>query len=412
MKKSFKLIICSFVLISTFWVWAQPVTLSIWARDDDRPIVTALVEDWNASHDNQLEPTFIPGGQFVTKFATAAAGGVAPDLVAIDLVYTPAFMEAGQLTDITEMAKALPFFGELSPSHIRLGTWSDGNIYALPFSAEGSVLVYNKDLFRQAGLNPDQPPTNWADVEDAAQKITALGDDTYGYYFSGACAGCNVFAMLPLVWASGGDILSDDYSQPTFTDPEVTAALEFYHRMYAAGDIPEGAKIDDGADFLNAFTSGKIGMIGTGAFSIAVLKTQYPDIDFGLTPLPGQDGGQSSFAGGDNIAIPTGSEHVEEAFEFIQWLLTDQVQLEQYAKNSQLPVRTDLAENKYFAEDPRLTTAAEAMASGQTPYSVVYNALLNDNNGPWLQMLQSAIFDGDVESATETAQGRAEQIMQ
>ena len=65
-----------------------------------------------------------------------------------------------------------------------------------------------------------------------------------------------------------------------------------------------------------------------------------------------------------------------EAFEFIQWLLTDQVQLEQYAKNSQLPVRTDLAENKYFAEDPRLTTAAEAMASGQTPYSVVYNALL------------------------------------
>ncbi len=410
--KLFRLTVYSFVLISIFaWVGAQPVTLSLWSRDSDQALVTALVKDWNATHDNQIEPTIIPAAQFVTKFATAVAGGVGPDLVAIDLVYTPAFMEAGQLTDITEQAKALPFFGKLSPSHIRLGTWSDGNVYALPFSAEGSVLGYNKDLFKKAGLDPDKPPTNWADLEAAAKKITALGDDTYGYYLSGACAGCNVFTLLPLVWASGGDILSADYSQPTFTDPKVAAALEFFRRMYTEGVIPEGAKVDDGTDFLNAFTSGKIGMVGTGAFSIATLKTQYPDVDLGITFLPGQDGGRSSFAGGDNIAIPTGSEHVNEAFEFIQWLLSDQVQLEQYAKNSQLPVRTDLAKNKYFAEDPRLTTAAEAMALGKTPYSVVYNQLLNDNNGPWLQMLQDAIFGGDVKGATETAQGRAEQIM-
>ena len=411
MKTPFKLIVLT--LVSTFgWVWAQPVTLSLWSRDSDQALVTALVKDWNATHDNQIEPTIIPAAQFVTKFATAVAGGAAPDLVAIDLVYTPAFMAAGQLTDITEQAKSLPFFKALSPSHVRLGTWSDGNIYALPFSAEGSVLVYNKDLFKQAGLNPAKPPTNWADIEAAAKKITALGNDTYGYYFSGACAGCNVFAMLPLVWASGGDILSADYSQPTFTGSKVKAALEFYRRMYTEGVIPQGSKVDDGTDFINAFASGKIGMVGTGAFSIALLKTQYPDINFGITFLPGQDGGQSSFAGGDNIAIPKGSEHVNEAFEFIQWLLSKKVQLEQYAKNSQLPVRTDLAKNKYFAEDPRLTTAAEAMAMGKTPYSVVYNALLNDNNGPWLQMLQSAIFDGNIEGAVQTAQGRAEQIMQ
>lgn len=411
--KLFRLTVCSIVLVSMFgWVWAQePATLSLWSRDSDQALVTALVEDWNATHKNQIEPTIIPAAQFVTKFATAVAGGAAPDLVALDLVYTPTFMEAGQLTDITEQARALPFFDQLSPSHVRLGTWSDDNIYALPFSAEGSVLAYNKDLFRQAGLDPEKPPTSWTDIEAAAEQITALGDDTYGYYFSGACAGCNVFAMMPLIWASGGDILSDDYSQPTFTDPKVTAVLEFYRRMYEAGFIPEGSRVDDGTDFINAFTSGKIGMVGTGAFSIALLKSQYPDIDFGITFLPGQDGGQSSFAGGDNIAIPTGSEYVDEAFEFIAWLLSDEVQLEQYAKNAQLPVRTDLAENQYFAEDPRLTTAAEAMAIGQTPYSVVYNQLLNDNNGPWLQMLQDAIFGGDVAGATQTAQRRAEQIM-
>ena len=393
------------------WVCAQTVTLSLWSRDSDRALVTALVEQWNATHDNQIEPTIIPAGQFVTKFATAVAGGAAPDIVALDLVYTPAFMAAGQLTDITELAKSLPFFDALSPAHVELGTWRDDKIYALPFSAEGSVLMYNKDLFRQAGLDPEAPPTTWAEIEDAADKITALGDDIKGFYFSGACGGCNAFTMLPLIWASGGDVLSEDYTEPTLTDPKVAAALEFYRRMYEAGVIPEGGRVDDGAQFGSAFTSGKVGMVGTGAFSISLLKTQFPDIDFGIAFLPGEDGERSSFAGGDNIAIPAGAEHVAEAFEFIEWTLSEPVQLEQYAKNSQLPVRTDLSENEYFTEDPRLTTAAEAMAIGRTPYSVDANALFNDNNGPWLQLIQSAVFDGDIEGAVQTAQGRFEQIM-
>ena len=389
----------------------EPATLSLWSRDDGQELTDSLVETWNSTHDNQIEVTYIPAEQFVTKFATSVAGGAAPDIVSIDLIYTPAFTEAGQLTELTELAQSMPYFGDLSSSHVRLGTGSEGNIYALPFKAEGSVLLYNKDLFRAAGLDPDAPPTTWEEIYEAAKAITALGDDTYGYYFSGACAGCNAFTFMPLIWASGGDILSEDYSQPTLTDPAVKEALEFYRRMWEEGLIPESARVDAGSDFINAFTSGTIGMAGSGAFSIALLKNQYPDLDFGLAFLPGREGDTSSFAGGDNIAIPTGSEHTEEAFEFIEWVLSDEVQLEVYAKNGHLPVRTDLADNVYFQEDPRLTTAATAMGIGRTPYSAKYNNLFNDPNGPWLQMLQSAILDGNVDAAIGDAQARFERIM-
>jgi len=126
--------------------------------------------------------------------------------------------------------------------------------------------------------------------------------------------------------------------------------------------MPEGAKVDSGNDFFNAFETGKVGMIGTGAFAQATMKANHPEIEFGVTYLPGQNGGKSSFAGGDSIAIPKGSKYVKEAFEFIQWTLSDNVQLEQFAKNSQLPVRTDLAKNKYFDADPRLEINANAMA--------------------------------------------------
>ncbi len=75
-----------------------------------------------------------------------------------------------------------------------------------------------------------------------------------------------------------------------------------------------------------------------------------------------------------------------------------------YAKTGQLPVRIDLAENKYFEEDTRLVVNAEAMALGKTPYSFVYNQIFNDPNGPWLQMIQKAIFDGDVDGAVTEGQ--------
>ncbi|MBX3084335.1 MAG: sugar ABC transporter substrate-binding protein [Anaerolineae bacterium] len=416
MHRSVKLITLCIVLalglagLGTRAAAQDAVTIQFWTRDSNRAAVETLVKAYNALGKNQIEVTVIPAADYITKVGTAAAGGAAPDLLAVDLIYVPAFAANGQLADITDLAKALPYFDKLSPSHVRLATYQD-KIYGLPFNAEGSILLYNKTLFKAAGLDPEKPPTNWAEIYDAAKKITALGDENYGFWFSGSCAGCNAFTFLPLIWASGGDVLSADGTQPTLTDPAVKSALEFYKKLWDEKLVPEGSKVDTGTDFLGAFLTGKIGMAGSGAFSISVLKNEHPDIDFGLTFLPGENGGKSSFAGGDSIAIPSGSQHPKEAFDFIAWMSSDEVQLEQYAKLAQLPVRIDLTSNKYFDADPRLSTNAEAMAIGKTPYSLVYNELFNDANGPWLAMIQKAVYDGDVDGAIAEAQDRFTQIM-
>lgn len=386
------------------------VTLTMWSRDSNQIFLRELVDKWNESHTNQIELTIIPAADFVTRVGVAAAGGEAPDLLPIDLIYAPAFARAGSLAEIGDFIDSLPYADQLSPSHIRLGEY-DGGRYAVPFAAEGSILLYNKGLFEQAGLDPEAPPTTWDEIYEAAKAITALGDGIYGYYFAGACAGCNAFTYLPLIWASGGDVLTEDGLSATVDSPEVRAALEFYKKMWDEGLIPPSAQADTGSDFLNAFTTGTIGMAGSGAFSIATLKNNYPDVDFGLTFLPGMEGGRSSFAGGDSIAITSSSTHVAEAFEFISWVLSDEIQLEMFAARGQLPLRADLIENEYSQEDPRLITNAEAMNLGKTPYSFVYNQLFNDANGPWLAMIQTAIFQGDVEGAVTTAQAAFSDIL-
>ena len=410
-RKILLLVIGMALLIVSAPVVAQdkPKKMSFWIRDTNFLIQT-LVDKWNADHEYQIELTVIPASDFVTKFAAAIAGGQAPDIASIDLIYTPAFAAQGQLEDITDKVEALPFVKDLSPAHMTLGTY-EGRNYAVPFAAEGSFLIYNKGLFKQAGLDPEKPPTNWDELLKDARAITALGNDTYGYYFAGNCAGCNAFTNLPLIWASGGDVLSADFSEPTLTDPIVKDALQLYRTMWEEKLIPEGAQVDDGANFVNAFGTGKIGMAGTGAFGINTYKKDFPDLDFGVSLLPGKDGGTASFGGGDVIGIPKGSAYVNEAWEFIQWVLSDDVQLEVYAANNNLPLRISLADNKYFKEDPRLAVAASTLSVGHTPYSLVYNDLFNDKNGPWLLMLQTAIFDGDIDGAIEQAQQNFTDIM-
>jgi multiple sugar transport system substrate-binding protein len=378
-------------------------TISFWVRDSDQAVADPLVKTYNAKGDGTVKLTIIPAGQFVTKFATSIAGGSPPDVVATDLIYVPAFAAANQMTDITDRAKALAYFDKLSPSHIRLSTWQN-RLYSVPFSAEASVLVYNKALFRQAKLDPERPPSNFAEFENAAKQITELGGDIKGFYFSGSASGGMVFTSFPLIWASGGDVLSADGSQATVDTPAMRETLALYRRVWQGKLVPEGAKSDNGTSFFSTFATGKIGMCFLGAFSIGILKEKYPNVEFGIAPLFGKEGGASSFAGGDSIGIPKGSKNVEAAWKFITWCLGDDVQIEQFARHGSLPVRTDIGSAELSKVDPRYLVCAKMMAEGKTPYTVKYNELLNDQNGPWLAMFQEAVFGQGVDNAVKDGQ--------
>src|SRR3954447_8894455 len=380
-------------------------TITIWARDAQKTFMSQLVDAYNKSHKSQAKLSIIPSAQFVQKFGTAAASGSAPDVASIDLVFLPYFASQGALEDITEAANSLPYKDSLSPAHRKLATY-DGKTYALPFTAEASVLYYNKDLFKKAGIK--KPPTNTAEILADAKKIRALGKDYYGYSFAAAGGGCNIFEFTPHIWASGGDVLSSDGKKATLDTPQVTDALQFYRDMYTAGGMPSGVKTDSGNQQAPTFSSGKLGMTPLGAFAVSTFKDS--KVNFDVTPLPGKDGSNSSFAGGDEIAIPSGSKNKPAAQEFVKWA-TDEAAQTVLAKQGIVPVRTDLIDKIYAPFDPRYKTFGEMMAKGKTPYSVVENAIFNDNNGPWIKMINQAVFTGDIKGAQAAGQKAAQSLI-
>ncbi|MBT0773727.1 sugar ABC transporter substrate-binding protein [Kineosporia sp. J2-2] len=384
-------------------------TATLWARDSQKGFINLLADAYNSSHEGKVKVSVVPAANFVQKFGTAAASGSGPDIASIDLVYLPYFASKGVLDDLTAVLDELEWKDDLSPAHRKLAVY-EGKTYALPFTAEASVTFYNKDLFEKAGLDPDDPPATYAEMLDAARAIKGLGKGYYGFVMAGQCGGCNIFEFAPHVWASGGEVLSDDGSTALFDSPEVTQALEFYRTMWQEGLMAPSSKTDNGTTQGTTFQGGKVGMVNLGAFFVQTLAAD-EKIDFGVAPIVGKDGGTASFAGGDEIAVTAGAKNKAVAYDFVKWSTSEQAQTI-LADNSIVPVRTDLVGEIYGVDDERYQVLGDSMSTGKTPYSVVENGIINDNNGPWATMINQAVFGGgDVRAAQAQAQKAAQAVI-
>jgi len=378
-------------------------TLSMWVRESAADPAGLMVTLWNTSHDTKIELTAIPDTQVITKLATSVQAGNAPDLVSFDLIYMPDFMKAGFLTDVTEQLNADPHYATHVQAYKDIATY-DGKIYGLGFTPDVSVLAWNKDLYKAAGLDPEKGPQTIAEVVDHARKIRALGGDTYGFWFSGACPGCNIFVTSPMMVAAGSKMLPKNGTDEALTGDGVKTVLEAMKTMWDGDMIPANAETDTGANFVSAFTTGKIGIAGTGGFLISLMAREHPDFNYGLTVLPGAEPGQiSAFVGGDVVAIPANGKNEAAAREFLTWVLSDDAQLNGLAKNSILTTRTDLADNEYTKGNEKVLTTAKALSVGYVPWVFHFADMVNSDSSPWIGMLQQAIFDGDVDGAITDA---------
>jgi multiple sugar transport system substrate-binding protein len=152
--------------------------------------------------------------------------------------------------------------------------------------------------------------------------------------------------------------------------------------------------------------------MGTGNFNIALVKDQNPTMNFGVALLPGVKSGQvSSFAGGDIVTVPKGSKRVKDAVDFMKFILSDDVQVEGYAKELNITTRGDMSNNKYFNSNPRVQEVAKALTVAKTPYTLKFFELINSPQGPWLQMLQRAYYtDEDLDKIISDTKAKMKAI--
>src|SRR5665213_2830649 len=308
--------------------------LTMWVRAATGPYSQRLVDDYNSSHKNHVTLTVIPSDSYQQKIGVAAGSHSLPDLLASDVVYSPNYVHEGLFADITSQVKALPFFAQLSQAHMQAAS-AGGKIYAVPHKVDSSLILYNKDLFQKAGIST--PPKTFTDIYNDAKAVRGLGGDTYGFYFAGACAGCNAYTTMPYSVAGGHPPLTDDGKKADIDNPALQQAYALYKRMFDDGLVPSAAKTDNGSTWTTQFEAGKIGMLPAGTFVFAdMAKVKF---NWGITPLMSPDGSKTStFVGGDVLGIAQSSKKEQEAWNFVAWTLGDHAQVEDIAKNGDLRV--------------------------------------------------------------------------
>jgi multiple sugar transport system substrate-binding protein len=314
-----------------------PVTISFWnaynAQTEEPYVEKTLIPAFEASHPNiKVQAVNIPYDQFHQKLLTAIAGGSAPDVARLDIIWQPEFANLGALVPLDQAMtdfntyKDAVFTGPLST------TFYQGHYYGLPLDTNTRVLIYNKTVLQKAGI--DNPPATIDDFLADCAKIKALGPNHYCY----ADGGMYGWATGPWVWSFGGDFTSPDLSKSTgfINGPDTVAAYTFLKNALDAGYIHPGIK-GGGVDTNAGLANGSIAMDLDGPWFFATFPTQFPNVQIGSALMPSGKGGSISVVGGEDIAVFQESKNQAAAEEFVRYMLSPDAQFGM-ASVGQMPV--------------------------------------------------------------------------
>ncbi|MFE2755941.1 ABC transporter substrate-binding protein [Actinosynnema sp. NPDC059335] len=363
--------------------------LTLWTRAPLEKQAKLLVEAYNASHRNKVDLTVVPNDDYVAKVGAAAGSDGLPDLFAADIVYVPNWVGQGLFKDLSANIDGLEFKDSINKGHLSAGTL-DGKAHVLPFVLDLSMLFWNKQLFADAGLDPEKAPATLAEYADAAKKVQALGKPgVYGTAAGLNCGGCLVFTWFPSVWAGGGEVLSEDGKESKLADGTAKEVYDTWRDLWQSGAVLPSSSGETGPTWTAAFTEGKVGLM----FYPATLLSSTP-FDVGVAGIPGPGGGASTFVGGDGIGVSKDSKKAAQAWNFLSWMMSEEAQVEVLAKNKDVVSRADLAQNKYATEDPRLVTINEVAGKGDTPVAPNFQQAFNAPNSPWLTLVRNQVLNG------------------
>jgi len=363
--------------------------LTLWTRAPLEKQAKLLVDSYNTSHQNKVKLTVVPNDDYVAKVGAAAGAGGLPDLFAADIVYVPNWVNQGLFQDISANIDGLGFKDSINKGHLAAGT-VDGKAHVLPFVLDLSMLFWNKKLFKDAGLDPEKAPATLEEYATAAKAVQALKKEgIYGTAAGLNCGGCLVFTWFPAIWAGGGEVLSKDGKESKLGDPIAQKVYSTWRDLWKSGAVLPSSAGETGPTWTAAFTEGKVGLM----LYPATLLSSTP-FDVGVAGIPGPGGGASTFVGGDGIGVSKDSKKAAQAWNFLSWMMSDAAQVEVLAKNKDVVSRSDLANNKYAAADPRLVTINEVAGKGDTPVALNFQQAFNAPSSPWLTLVRNQVLNG------------------
>lgn len=328
----------------------------------------AIVDKFNEQSDSVSVEAIYQGSydDSLTKLRAVGGSEEAPALVQVFEIGTKYMSESGFITPMQEFIDADDFDVSGLEENILSYYELDGELYSMPFNTSNAVMFYNKDMFERAGLDPEDPPSSYSEMIEAAQMIKD-SEDAYG--FTMATIGWffeQLLANQDALYLDNDNGRSGDATEALVNSEEGLKVFEWLQEMNEAETFRNYGS--DWEDPRGPFFAEQVGMYLDSTANVAeVIKNS--DFEVGTAYLPVADGmePQGVIVGGASLWITNqvDDEEQQAAWEFVKFMTNADVQAEWAAGTGYFPITPAAYDEQVlidvYDEYPQYTTAVDQL---------------------------------------------------
>ena len=380
--------------------------ITIWLSNNEQEVA------WADHPEEEVSAQEIPAGQSSEEAITAAiTAGTTPDLIFnISTAAAPGWVQQGGLVDLTTFEDGTSYIEERSGAEVAQGYADDeGKYYLLPWKSNPVMIMFNKDLFEEAGLDPENPDmTSYESFLEGCRTLVESGvqaaiwpsptSEFFQPWFD--------FYPLYIAQTDGTQLVEDGAA--TFVSDDGMAVADLWAKIYEEGLAPKEQATDD------AMATGATAMQSAGPWAISSYKDAFP---VGFMPVPTVEGSDvetvKTFADSKNVSMFTTSENQATAGDPLNFAASPDQEGAFLEATGQMPLREGLLEAypEYFEANPDYEVfAAQAervVDVPNVPNSIEVWQTFRD------QYSASVIFGNDpIEDALQTAADEIDQLIQ
>ncbi len=340
--------------------------------------LNALVARFNAAHVGKIEVSAVFEGDYdtaITKYKASVQSSTTPSIIQIYDIGTQFMVDSGEVVPAAAFAKRDGYDLGVIQKNIA-GTYSvDGTQWSMPLNSSVPLLYYNKTAFRAAGLDPDKPPRNLAEIRADAEKLSKVNGGPVTYGFGAAIYG---WYLEQFAATAGEEFCNADNGRTgqrvtaaNMSSPTITEAVEWWQKMVADGLAVNTGRVSKDAQ--DAFKAGQTAMTfeSTGQVKgfTAAAKGKF---ELGAAAYPVVSGsekpGNGPSIGGGSLWIsgPGHSEAEKEAsWQLAKFLAQPDSQAFWHTQTGYFPVTSkaleEPADKEFVASNPLFTVAIDSL---------------------------------------------------
>ncbi|MDC7230841.1 MAG: extracellular solute-binding protein [Sphaerochaetaceae bacterium] len=347
-----------------------------------------------------VQQTF-PYENYNTKVASSVPSGQGPNVINLFYGWLPLYIDSGYLQPLPESVFPNSRIEEEFFPLVEAAKF-DGKYYALPTAVRSLALFWNKDLFKEAGLDPEVPPKTMDEMIAFAKKI-AKQDKSGNYLQAGMTlelrGQMHHVLREVLTRQFGGTPYNEDATQVTYDSQAGYDALQWFTDLELKHKVGVPQYMTDD---VTAFSAGKMGITIDGSFRLGNFNKLQDTLHYGVAELPEMNGVKSNFASfwANGITSTTEGKELEASIKFLEFLTSDEVMSMWLPAIGELPAKKALALKDEFKNHPTYGPFIRGLDYAQATKFIDENA----QRMVWINAYDEVVLNGmSVEQAVNKA---------